>query len=177
MPVEIRSPYSVIDSYKTLGWGIEAGGTKSDFERITEQNDLFKDFPLIKDIFNSIDKNDYISKIAFQWCTFYRVPLDQLDSAKYLLIHYEDLLLKPKETLSTIFEYTNIKGDISLVLQKIKNPSGTNYRNIDFDMDKDQLIEKWKNSLSSMVIDKINNIIKMFKLDHLYNKDGYPLKN
>ncbi len=44
----IRHPLSVIDSYKTLGWGIEAGGKTSDFDRIIEQKQLLQDFLIIK---------------------------------------------------------------------------------------------------------------------------------
>jgi len=170
----IRSPYSVIDSYKQLGWGIEAGGKKSDFERIKEQEDLFVDFPVIKDICGSIGKKEYIEQLAFQWCVMNYVPLKQLSEGNYILIHYEDLLLRPENILIDIFKYLKLKVDLSQILERIERPSVTNYRNINFNTNKNKLIEKWKISLSKSEIEKINIIINKFDLNHLYDQDGHP---
>ena len=174
--IAIRNPYSVIDSYKTLGWGKEAGGQITDFERIISQKYLLKDFPIINEILQSINQNDYVSKLIFQWCALYYVPLKQLDNKDYLLVQYENLLLHPKSELDKIFNYLNKPFNTVKILDRIEKPSVTNYRKTDFNSNKVQLIQKWNQSLITKEINTINEIINNFEINFLYDKNGHPKK-
>ena len=166
---------AVIDSYKNLGWGIEAGGKASDFDRIIEQNQLLEDFPIISTNLKYIDTTDYISQLLYIWCVLYYVPIKQLSSSDYKIVFYENLLLDPEETLSNIFSYIGQKFDRKIVLDKIKIPSITNYRKTDFNIDSTEIIQKWKKSFTKNEIIKSKEIIKRFELDYLYDNDGFPV--
>ena len=170
----VRHPLSVIDSYKNLGWGIEAGGKTSDFDRITQQRQLLTDFPIVKNNFRYIETDDYISQLLYIWCILYHIPIKQLNNTDYKIVYYENLLLNPEETLSDIFSYLGQKFDINIVLDKIKKPSVTNYRKTDFNTDPRKNIQKWKKSFTKNEIIKSQEIIKRFELDYLYDNDGFP---
>ncbi len=171
----IRHPFAVIDSYKTLGWGIEAGGDTSDFDRIIGQNQLLNDFPIIQNNLIKIDKNDYFSKLLFQWCVLYYVPLKQLNSDDYKIVFYENLLLHPEKTLKDIFHYIGQRFDKNRILDIIQRPSITNYRKTDFTINPSDNIQKWKKSFIKSDIEKAHELIKKFDLDYLYDNDGFPL--
>lgn len=170
----LRSPYSVIESYKELGWGTEAGGKTSDYDRIISQNKILRNHPFLTKIIKSIDKDDHISKLAFQWCIFYYIPIKELSEKDYLLIHYEHLLLEPETALKKILNYINYNIEKDKLLDLLDKPSNTNYRKTNFNKDKNQLIEKWKISLTKNEISKINKMIDKFDMNYLYNSDGYP---
>jgi len=171
----LRHPLAVIDSYKNLGWGIEAGGKTSDFDRIIEQKQLLHDFPIIRNNLKYIDTTDYISQLLYLWCVLYHVPLKQLGSTDYKIVFYESILLHPKETLNKIFPYIGQRSYETKILNKIKKPSITNYRNTDFNMDSTEIIQKWKKSFTKSGIIKSKEIIKSFELDYLYDNDGFPM--
>ncbi len=170
----IRHPLAVIDSYKSLGWGIEAGGKTSDFDRITEQKYLLQDFPLVRNNLKYIDTNDYISQLLYLWCVLYHVPLMQLSKTDYKIVFYEDLLMHPEETLSNIFLYIGQRFDGIKILDKIQKPSITNYRNTDFNINPIENIQKWKKSFTENELNNYQEIIKRFELDFLYDNDGFP---
>ena len=177
MPIILitRHPLSVIDSYRHLGWGIEAGGGISAFDRIIEQRQLLQDFPVVKNNLKYIDTNDYISKMIFKWCVLYHVPIKQFNNADYKIIFYENLLLKPEETLGDIFSFIDQRFDKVKILSKIKRPSKTNYRKTDFNVDPTENIQKWKKSFTKNEIMKSKEIIKRFELEYLYDSDGFPV--
>lgn len=170
----IRHPLAVIDSYKNLGWGIEAGGKTSDFNRIIEQKQLLQDFPIVRTNLKYIDTDDYISQLLYIWCVLYHVPIKQLNSSDYKIVFYENILLFPEETLRDIFLYIGQKFDGKKILDKIKKPSVTNYRKTDFNMDPAENIRKWKKSFTEKELIKSQEIINRFELDHLYDIDGFP---
>lgn len=176
MPILLimRHPLAVIDSYKNLGWGIEAGGKTSDFDRITQQKQLLMDFPIINNNFKHIDTDDYISQLLYIWCILYHVPIKQLNNTDYKIVYYENLLLHPEETLRDIFLYIGQKFDRKIVLDKIKKPSITNYRKTDFNTDPTENVQKWKKSFTKNEKNKSREIIKSFELDYLYDNDGFP---
>jgi len=170
----IRHPLAVIDSYKKLGWGIEAGGKTSDFDRIIEQKQLLRDFPIVETNLKYIDKDDYISQLLYLWCVLYQVPIKQLSGTDHKIVFYENLLLYPEETLSDIFSYIGERFNGKKILDIIKKPSITNYRKTDFNMDPTENIRKWQKSFTEIEVVKSQEIIKRFELDYLYDNDGFP---
>ncbi|MBU0529704.1 sulfotransferase [bacterium] len=170
----IRHPLAVIDSYKNLGWGIEAGGKTSDFDRIIEQKQLLDDFPIVKNSLKYIDTTDYISQLLYLWCVLYHVPLKQLSRADYKIVFYENILLHPQETLSDIFSYISQRFDGAKILDKIKKPSITNYRQTDFTVNPTENVQKWKKTFNKIEITKSQEILKRFELDYLYDTNGFP---
>lgn len=171
----IRHPLAVIDSYKTLGWGIEAGGKTSDFGRIIEQKQLLQDFPIIKNNLNHIDSNNYISKLLFQWCVLHHIPLKQLKKGDSKIVFYENLLLYPEKTLSDIFSFIGERFNKKQILKNVQKPSVTNYRKTDFNVNPRDNIQKWQKSFTKSEIEKAQELIKRFELDYLHNNDGFPL--
>ena len=84
------------------------------------------------------------------------------------------MVLSPVETLHDIFTYLERKVDMKKLQKVINNPSNTNYRNMVFTKNDTDRITNWKTKFTQPEKNKINDMIKRFKLDYLYDIDGYP---
>jgi hypothetical protein len=171
----IRHPLAVVSSWRKLQWGIQEHAGSRDFEQAISQADLLQDFPIIANGLKRIDCDSYFDKLVFLWCMFYYVPLKQLDASDYLFVSYERLLLSPEKEFARVFSYLKRLFDSETVLNKVQNPSTTNFHKINFVASPGALVQSWKNNITSIEIARTHEILQGFGLDELYDSEGFPM--
>lgn len=170
----VRHPLQVVSSWKKLGWGEEALGDRSDFNIITSQESLLKDFPIISEVMKQIDQQDFIEKIVFEWCVFHLIPSEQLKKDDAYTLYYENLLSDIDNEVVKLFRYLDRPLDKKKLKNRVVKESSTNFQYRDFSKEKSSLINSWKNEFSIKQIQRANYILESFGLDNIYDKDGYP---
>lgn len=173
--VLIRHPLQVALSWRKLGWGREAMGEKSDFDIITSQARLLKDFPIIKNVAAQIDGNNLLERLIFQWGVFCLVPFSQLRGDEAYCLFYENLLIKPEEECGRLFNYLQRPYSWEQVKDSVKAESSTNFLCRSPVRDQSLLVEGWKSEFSAEEIQRTNEILSMFGLNRIYNDQGLPL--
>jgi hypothetical protein len=168
----IRHPLQVMMSWKKLGWGKEAFGTRTEFDIITNQESLLNDFPIIHEIMKQIDKDDYIQNIVFQWCVYHYVPSEHLKINEAYALYYENLLTSKNEEIIKLFEYLKKSPDLYMIEENMRKESSTNFQKRNYS--RDNTLNSWRNELTTKQISKSNKILEAFGLDKLYDKNGYP---
>lgn len=170
----IRHPLQVACSWRRLGWGKEALGSRSDFEIIISQQKLLKDFPQIKEIADHIDKDSFLDKTVFLWGAFHLVPIEQLRKNQVYYLFYEHLLTNPEDECAKLFHYLRKSYNWEKVKKSVALESRTNFLKRNISMEHDNLLGSWKTDLSTSEIRRANDILSMFGLDNVYDKDGLP---
>lgn len=159
----VRNPYSVISSWKRLGWGVEPEGKRRDLDIILSQERLLSDFPVVDKAIERFDKEDYVTELAILWSVLYHVPLRSTYVKNFHLARYESLLEKPKEILPSLFEHIECPYQYSNISKKIKITSKTSCGRNKFRANDDDLKPAEKK--------KIKEVISFFGLDQLYDPD------
>ena len=160
-----------------LGWGKDVSSNRSDFDIITSQESLLRDFPAISDIMKKINPKDFIDNIIFQWCIYHFVPLHHLKSHEAYVLFYENLLIDPDNELIKLFHYLNKPFNRQKLHKVMKKPSSTNLLRRKVIKDQSHLLNGWKDNYSAQQIKRANYILAAFGLDHIYDKNGYPVSN
>jgi len=135
----VRHPLQVIASWLKLGWGTAPGTQTSDFEVIISQAALLQDYPRIQQVLSTLDKSSSFERILFQWCVFYFVPLQQLNVNKSHLLFYENLVLRPKPSITRLFDYLEMPLDWEKVQPQLQQSSHTNFLRRDHQHEKIKL--------------------------------------
>ncbi len=170
----VRHPLQVVDSWRKLGWGGEYQGKSSDLEIILAQQSLIEDFPVIKYVMKEIDFGDFMERTLFQWCIFHLVPMNHLKKDQAHTVFYENLVLKPEEEVKRLFEHLKLPFHGEEIAGVLSNSSSTNFQHRVWPRDKKQLISGWRRGFTAIQIERVNSILKLFNLDRLYDKNGYP---
>ncbi len=170
----IRHPLQVASSWRKLGWGIESGGNRSDFEIITSQKALFSDFPILAGILKEIDAHSFLDTFLFQWGVFHMVPFEHLRNKNAYFLFYENLLCNPQTELKKLFAYVGLPYEWQEIVQAFNKDSSTNFLQRDIAKDKNQLLHSWRNEFTSEEITRANQILEMFGLANLYDAAGIP---
>jgi hypothetical protein len=157
----IRHPYSVISSWKKLGWGIEPEGERRDLDIILGQEQLIIDFPLVGQAARHFDIYDNITSLALLWSILNYVPLSQNSDNQYTVVRYEDLLQQTSKSTQALFEELNITLDSNKLSSVINRPSKTSYEKKQFNVLEDKL------NLTEKV--KVKNVVEFFNLDRIYS--------
>jgi len=121
----VRHPFAVADSWLRLGWGAEALGRRTDFEIMMAQKALLQDFAELNDIAATIDPNEPLDRILFQWCAFHLVPLRQFAADELFLVHYEKLIDPSSREVDRLFAYLGRTIDPQRLAAARKTPSLT----------------------------------------------------
>lgn len=172
----IRHPLQIVSSWRKLGWGNEALGTRSGLDIIISQKKLLIDFPIIKKVLKEINPENYIENIVFRWCIFHLVPLAHLKHNKTYFLYYENLINDYANEVSKIFKYLGKPYSLDALINMEIIPSKTNFNNRNFKNNKSSLVNGWKDEFSIDQIRKSSAIINSFNLGDLYDEDGNPKK-
>ena len=170
----VRHPLQVVHSWLRMGWGRSPQGKQRDIDLILSQESLLQDYPLIDDLINLVNLDDYFESVVFQWCLFSFVPHKQLKRSESHALHYEDLILQPYRTISDLFRYLERPLHDKKILKIISRPSHTNYLRRDHNKDKENLLWGWRTEFTSQQINKARSIIEAFGLGKLYDDEGIP---
>ena len=170
----IRHPLQVVSSWSKLGWGKRSLSNKNDLEIILSQHSLLEDFPIIGEIKERINEDDFVESIAFLWCINHLVPIGHLKKNQAHVLFYENLLTDPNNEMAKLFDYLERPFDLHELQKTMKKSSSTNFLKRDFHSDKSRLFDGWKSEFSKAQIQNVNSILSVCGLGDLYDEDGYP---
>ncbi len=171
----IRHPLQVAASWANLGWVKEPDRRLIDI--LASKPTLLQDFPIIQDVWQQIDPQDFVASIVFQWSVCHLVPAQQLAPGAAHLLFYENLLLDPMMTIQALFQYLQRplgKEQQERLQGLIDRPSSTNFLKRDFEQGRTDLFRSWKDEFSNAEIQRAHSIMAAFGLDQLYDSAGYP---
>lgn len=136
--------------------------------------------------YNILKNGSKFEERILQWCLENVPPLKFLDSKKWLIVSYEDLVVNEKETIEKLYDQLNL-NDLDSMFKQIKKPSRTtadkkseeliNKRN------KESLIKKWEKEITVMERKKAFKILNKFEIDvyieeqYLINRESEFFKN
>jgi hypothetical protein len=171
----IRHPLQVVSSWSKLGWGgKESLGNRSDLDVIMSQESLLNDFPIISDVIERIDPQDFVQRIVFQWCIFHLIPSHHLKKHEAYALFYENLIIDQDNELIKLFHYLNKLFDRNMLGEAMRKSSSTNFLCRDFNKEQSQLLNSWKDEFSTQQIQSADYILAAFGLNDIYDKNGYP---
>ena len=152
----LRHPCAVIASQLNYGWKI---ATRPDIPQYLDEYPQFR-----TTLLETEGAEEYLAAL---WA------LDQLPALLYrtphpwIIVTYEELILRPKETLSKVFEKWNIEIDYSDALSRIKQPSSV------VSSTGISGITGWKSKLSADQISRVLSTVNSFGLT-FYSKYDEP---
>ncbi len=121
-----------------------------------------------RDLFTE-DANTMDTLIA-RWCINNHYALQQ--NQKWITIHYEHMLLQPKQTLAKIFK--EWKFDLPKDIQNnLDIPSHSDFKK-DFRKDKNEQLQKWINRYSEKELSHFQSILDRFEIDLYKMTDPHP---
>lgn len=165
----VRHPCAVVQSRMEWGWA-----TDQDIEPFLLQSDLVSDY--LSEYLELIrNANSDEEKHAIIWSISNLVPLRQFKPGELKIVYYENLCTQPELELPEIFRTIGQRYEPSMV-RRSRRPSMTT-RSTSAVVAGNKKIVLWKNSLSSVQIERILNVVKAFRLDHLYGDSLLPLSN
>lgn len=155
----VRHPCAVTLSRRQLGWA-----TDSDIESFLAQPTLLEDHlnPCLDIICRAQTE---LEKHAVIWCISHLVPLRQFAPGELTLVFYEDLCLQPQRELARIAQV--VQRPLAAAPASLARPSATTTA-ASAVLTGDDRVTRWQNSLSSVEIGQVLDIVAAFGLDHLY---------
>ena len=156
----IRHPYSVISSWKRLGWGVEPRGNRRDLDIILNQDQLLLDYPLITRAIDLFDASDYITELTLLWCILNYVPMAQNVAGQFEVVYYENLVSNPQIGVHELFKKLNLRSDQEKLKLMIQQPSKTAYRKTHF--------KEVECDLTPLETVRVREIVTYFGLNNLY---------
>lgn len=125
---------------------------------------FIKNFPLLKSALGKTEGAE--ENLAALWALDQLPALIQPAPHLWIIVTYEELFLRPKITLSKIFQAWNLDIDIDLAISRLHQESSTVYKKING-------IDGWKKTLTNKQVDKILKTIENFGLN-FYTQDILP---
>ncbi len=174
----VRNPGATIESMLRQGWTRymqEPGYLKLFMGQDALVVDWLADYT---DLIHRCDEDPF-SRMVVGWCINYYVPLRQIEQnvLPAHVLSFDSLVLDPITTFDDLLAYLG-EGYAVTVDEKgaiLKRPSGTVFQNRN-NFDRKGRIEKWRESLATEQIDKIERIVDAFgpTLTPYLNGDGNP---
>ena len=161
----VRNPFSVVQSFMDLGWGMEPCGTRREIDILLGQKELLTDFPIIEQSLTKVDIEDTFESLMLQWCIMNYVPLKQLSGTSIHLTFYENYMLNPHLEIERVYDFINQKLD-PRIFYTLKQPSRTSYSKREFRIDNIKF--------NSEQIDRGYQMLDMFGLANLYERNLNP---
>jgi len=167
----VRHPAAVfLSQFKTFGHP-----TKGFYWSVNKKEEVFDDprYPEHKDFIDSLE--NLIQKEFAVYCmNNFHIYNTEINSDKYYIIFYEDLLLNPINALKYITENWNLNTERierKIYPQKTKFDETNNQH-----LDKEKQVSKWKNHLSEVDRIKFQTILDHFQINRYNMKDSLPVK-
>ena len=168
----IRNPFEVaISKQNKKDWG-----WMEDPKLFLEQKDLYEDFlQPFEEIIKSVS-DDYIERQIMIWAILHYVLFQQIKKNKLHIVFYENLLHDTKQEISNLMQYIYGNDHITvpselLSITKIPSRVASEKR-----MNGNLNTNEWRKKLTDKQFNKGLEILSIFKLDSIYNKDFKPHK-
>lgn len=165
----VRNPYAVVASKLRFGpWSNPEKKTVDDFLGLAI-NSLPQP---VQDALNPIRENvkTRVGILALEWVIDHYVPLVFDGERPWLLVSYEDILLRPEEELRKIGRALDI--DIgSEIYERVSKPSSSVK---DLAADRSEQLSKWRHRLTADQIESISSVVAHARLSFLYGDGDTP---
>ena len=112
--------------------------------------------------------SDDFERHLFLWCIDNYVPLKQFGPQEVHLTFYENLLARPEVELRSLFASLGEDFD-ERVYARLRRPSPLSRKNVPAPS-----VEGWRTRVSSHQLERANEILRLFGLDHLYGEGAMP---
>lgn len=136
--------------------------------------------------YNILENGSKFEERILQWCLENVPPLKFLDSKKWLIVSYEDLVVNERETIEKLYDQLNL-NDLDSMFKQIKKPSRTTANKKSEELinkrNKESLIKKWEKEITVMERKKAFQILNKFEIDiyieeqYLVNRESEFFKN
>ncbi len=163
----LRHPCAVANSRLKLGWDTH-------LEDLLAQDELMEDFlnPFKEKLENAKDK-DLFDKQIYMWCIENYVPLKQFNKGEILVVFYEDICTNPETEIEKIFSFIG-EDFSSKTIEKTKEPSALSQQDSAI-ISGNNLVGSWRKNISDDQIERAFEILSIFGLQKIYDKNNLPL--
>jgi hypothetical protein len=162
----VRHPGAVIHSKMRLNWTV-------DLKNFLLQSNLVEDhLQPFMELMNQPGLSIF-QQHAMMWCIENYIPFRQFKAGEIQVIFYEDLVMQPERQLKTLFNFIAEPYDAG-VMELVNKPSALAKRHNANLASAEDLISGWKNSISPGDRALLEEIIRNFGMDRLYDPDGIP---
>ena len=136
------------------------------------QPQLMKDFlnPFKKEIENAKDEFD---RYILSWCITNYVPLRQFHENEMLIVFYESMCVSPQKAWKRILSYIGDRWSPG-ISESFSKPSPLCRENSPI-ITGSNILNSWRESVSTEQITRAVEILRTFGLHHLYGPDDMPL--
>jgi len=124
-------------------------------------------------------------KMIIEWCLENKPVLEEFDEKKCSYITYEEMVKYPERLIDFLMESYGVQ-EKNLLLEKLLSPSkSTKYsdkktssylEDKEGKKDRNYLISKWEDEISSKQIEKADKILNLFKIDAYESKKLMPVR-
>ena len=164
----IRNPFAVAVSRMQMSEGWE---WKPEPMQFLEQKELLDDYlHPYKELVERIIDPFEICILA--WCIANYVPLCQFEPGEIRVVFYENVVTNPESELKQLFQFIGKCWDPN-VLGLRERPSRVS-RQVSDRTDVLGSLNSWRNYLSDAQVAKGLELIRQFRLDHLYGNSDVP---
>lgn len=170
----VRNPFAVAASWVRLGWGKVADEARSEVDVILAQEELLEDFPVVERVAAAVDRSDPFERSMFQWAVAHLVPLRQLDARAAHVMHYEDMILRPDESVDALATYLGIRVGGPGRDRALAANTETDFLGRGAKADRLALLGEFRAVLSQRQVDRGREILASLGVDDLYDADGLP---
>ena len=159
----MRHPCAVVQSRLGVKW-------HANIQDILNQISLVDDF--LKPWVSTIERErDLVVAHALWWAVENLVALRQLETIPHYLVFYEDLVLKPDETIVPLLDWLGYDAVPVSVLKAFSKPSRMSSKRLSYHSEHDRL-SRWQRSLPAVDQMRILEWVELLGLT-MYNR--YPL--
>jgi hypothetical protein len=171
----LRHPFAVASSRLRHGWHTYPDPTvRTNLDIFLRQPLLMADYlePFRPMLMRPM--SPFAKEVAF-WAAENYVPLQQLrDRVAVKIVHYEDLVLRERETIADVFSHVGRKYDRRLE-EMIDRPSGTSGRSSPVKSRETELLAGWTGRPEKRDIQDGMRVLESFQLDSIYNDKPIPV--
>jgi hypothetical protein len=116
-----------------------------------------------------------LARLVLRWCLENHVPVHQAPSHRAAFVFYEDLVLRPEETLARVFPLAG-RPFRPEVLDHLDEPSReTTSGRLDAVADRQALVHSWRREVPAAEQRHLLDLVAAFDLGHVYGDDALPL--
>ena len=108
------------------------------------------------------------------WCISNLVPMRQFERGGLNVVFYEKLCLDPEQEIPRVFRLIGRSYDDS-VFKHARKPSTTAIRGSAV-LTGENMLTRWRDSLSSEQVRDVLSTVAAFGLDHLYGDSSAPIE-